>query len=225
MPNTLAGVEQFVSLGTAAVTAGGNTTPAAGTSESWTLAGSTLPAASNAATPPTGFYIADPAVPSEVMLVTNISGATATVTRGADGTTPAAHTPTFTINQVAAGATFNNVGLRLQASTTVAGYTLVNGTGTVITWTAPNDGLLHTVMVAASLHVATNEVGGTIQVAWTEPGGVTNAVTLAASGQVANNDATNPVTIVVKANTAVNVNQSSALTGGAATLWAQIWGV
>src|SRR5215469_9195815 len=138
MPNTLAGVEQFVTLGTAAVTAGGNTTPAAGTVESWTLAGSTLPAASNAAVPPTGFYIGDPAVPGEVMLVTNITGATATVVRGADGTVPAAHTPPFTVVQVVVGASMSNVGLRLQAATAVAGYTLVNGTGTVITWTAPN---------------------------------------------------------------------------------------
>ena len=159
------------------------------------------------------------------MLVTNITGATATVVRGADGTVPAAHTPTFTVYQVVGGASMSNVGLRLQASTATAGYTLVNSTGTVITWTAPNDGLLHTVMVAASLHVTTNETGGTIQVAWTEPGGVGNAVTLASGAQAANNDATNPVMIVVKANTAVNVNQSSALTAGAATLWAQIWGV
>src|SRR5215472_12972964 len=100
MPNTLNGLEQFVSLGQAAVTAGGNTTPAAGTSESWTLGTSNLPAASNSAVPPTGFYAADPAQPSEVIVVTNITGSTATVTRGADGTTPVAHTPPFTIVQV-----------------------------------------------------------------------------------------------------------------------------
>lgn len=109
MANTLAGVEQFVSLGTAAVTAGGNSAPPAGTQETWTLGGSTLPAANSSGTPPTGFYVADPAQPSEVILVKNISGSTATVIRGADGTTPIAHIPVFTVLQVSSGASLRSM--------------------------------------------------------------------------------------------------------------------
>jgi len=88
-------LEVFANDGTAIVSSGGTTAPAAGTVESWTLASSTLPAVSSSAFPPTQCYITDQANDSEKILVTNISGATATVTRGADGTTPITHTSGF----------------------------------------------------------------------------------------------------------------------------------
>jgi len=94
-------VEVFANDGAATVASGGATTPVAGTVESWTLGSSTLPAVSSSATPPTWCYITDQANDAEKMLVTNISGSTATVTRGADGTTPIAHASGFTVNQVA----------------------------------------------------------------------------------------------------------------------------
>lgn len=92
-------VEVWANDGSATVTAGGTTAPAAGTVESWTLAGgSTLPAVSSSASPATCCYIADsaPGAEAEKVLVTNITGTTATVTRGADGTTPVAHSTPFT---------------------------------------------------------------------------------------------------------------------------------
>jgi hypothetical protein len=57
---------------------------------------------SSSATPPTQCYVCDAASgsESEKMLVTNISGSTATVTRGADGTTPVTHSAGFTIRTV-----------------------------------------------------------------------------------------------------------------------------
>ncbi len=73
---------------TTTVTAGGTSAPSAGTIESWTVTSSAeFPAASNTATPPTQFRVVDPAAPSEIMLVTNVSGTTWTVTRGAESTT------------------------------------------------------------------------------------------------------------------------------------------
>lgn len=95
-------VEVWANDGTAVVTSGGTTAPPAGTVESWTLSGSTLPAVSSSATPPTQCYVADgaPGAEPEKILVTNIAGSTATVTRGADGTTPVAHSAGFTIMQV-----------------------------------------------------------------------------------------------------------------------------
>lgn len=72
--------------------------PAALTSETWTMTSSaSFPAASSSATPPAQFAIADAAAPSEIIWVTNMSGVTWTLTRGAEGTTPVTH---------AAGATF-----------------------------------------------------------------------------------------------------------------------
>ncbi|MCA1839822.1 MAG: right-handed parallel beta-helix repeat-containing protein [Actinobacteria bacterium] len=91
----------FTNQAQTTVSSGGTTAPAAGTTESWTVASSSsFPAASNAAIPVTQFYVADPALPSESILVTNVSGTTWSVTRGVDGTTPVAHTAGFTVKNI-----------------------------------------------------------------------------------------------------------------------------
>jgi hypothetical protein len=76
-------VEIFTNDASTTVSSGGTDSPAAGTSQSWTVNSSTgFPAAvANA----TGFHVIDPANPDEVMLVTNVSGTTWTVTRGVEG--------------------------------------------------------------------------------------------------------------------------------------------
>jgi Pectate lyase superfamily protein len=94
----------YANNATAIVTSGGTTAPSSGTVESWTIAGSTLPGASTGVT---AFSIADPALPTEKILVTNISGTTATVTRGSEGTTPVAHAAGFTVNQVVTAGGFS----------------------------------------------------------------------------------------------------------------------
>lgn len=72
--------------------------PASGTTETWTLSSASgLPSADSSATPPTQFHWVDPAAPTELIAVTDLSGTTASVTRGAESTTPVTH---------AAGATF-----------------------------------------------------------------------------------------------------------------------
>src|SRR5581483_6187047 len=100
-------VEVWANDASAVVTSGGTTAPSAGTTETWTLSASTLPAVSNSASPPTQCRVCDPATGAELekMLITNISGSTATVVRGADGTTPIPHASGFTIlNVITAGA-------------------------------------------------------------------------------------------------------------------------
>lgn len=80
------------------VTSGGSTTPVSGTSESWTVTGlAAFPAVSSAATTPTYCRCCDPAQPSEVLWITNISGTTATVTRGAEGSTTVNHGTGFAL--------------------------------------------------------------------------------------------------------------------------------
>ena len=62
-----------------------------------------FPAASSSATPQTQLHVADISQNSEIIAVTNMSGAgslTWTVTRGAEGTTPVAHSAGFIIYQV-----------------------------------------------------------------------------------------------------------------------------
>jgi hypothetical protein len=93
--------EVFANDPSGIVTSGGTGVPAAGTQETWTLAAyASFPAASAAASPPTQFHITDIAAPAELITVSNTSGATWTVTRGAEGTAPLAHAPPFTVVQV-----------------------------------------------------------------------------------------------------------------------------
>lgn len=90
--------ELYANNPTTTVTAGGTGTPG---TETWTVASSAaFPAASNSAALPTQFHVADPALPGELMTVTNVSGTTWSVTRGAEGTTAVPHTAGFTVRQV-----------------------------------------------------------------------------------------------------------------------------
>lgn len=91
-------LEIFTDYGLTTVSSGGTTAPASGTTETWTVGSSaSFPAAS---TPYTAFHVADPQLPTETVLVTNVSGTTWSVTRGADGTTPVAHAGGFTVKNV-----------------------------------------------------------------------------------------------------------------------------
>ena len=92
-------VEVYANQPSASVTAGGTTAPASGTVETWT--GASWASFTAAATGASQFHIYDTAagLSSELILVTNISGTSASVTRGAEGTTPVAHTTPFTVTQ------------------------------------------------------------------------------------------------------------------------------
>ena len=90
-------IDIFANNASATVSSGGTTAPAAGTSESWTLSSIVGLAA---ATGVTQMRLIDPAASSEIMLLTNLSGTAATVTRGVEGTTPVAHAANFTVNAV-----------------------------------------------------------------------------------------------------------------------------
>lgn len=93
-------LEVYADLGSATVSSGGTTAPSAGTSQSWTLSGSTLPACSSSTTPPTHFYARDPASTSEIFEFTACAGTSATVTRGVLGTAPVTHASGFTVEQI-----------------------------------------------------------------------------------------------------------------------------
>lgn len=95
--------ELFANQPQTTVLTGGTDSPVAGTIEVWQVLSSTaFPAASDTAFPATQFHIADTATgfSSEIMAVTNVSGNNWTVVRGAEGTTPIAHTFEFTVTQV-----------------------------------------------------------------------------------------------------------------------------
>lgn len=107
-------------------------------------------------------------------------------------------------------------------SSAVAGYTLINGTGQIAQITTPNDGNVHTVQVSTNIIVSVAETGGLINTLFTAPD---------ASGQTQQNHAAGlglglarvSMTLLCAPNTTVTIQQASALTAGAAKLWASIW--
>lgn len=115
-------------------------------------------------------------------------------------------------------------GMTLLGTAGLAGFTLVNGTPTIISWTAPNDGLLHRVTLFTILHVTSTETGGMIDAAYTTPDGAANAGQIYTGAQATGAHSAAAFTFIIGANTTFSLTQASALTGGAAVLWAEIWG-
>jgi hypothetical protein len=111
-----------------------------------------------------------------------------------------------------------------QAATPAAGFALQNGTPTILTWTPPNDGKLHRFIVFASLVVGSAETGGAIAQGFTDPSGVSRSQALFNGGLGAGFASPNNFSYTVQGGQPVTIAQSSALTVGAATLWAEIWG-
>lgn len=116
-------------------------------------------------------------------------------------------------------------GLKLLATTGVTGFALQNATPTILSWTAPNDGNLHRFVILSAISVIVSETGGTCIVACTNPDGTSASHTLTGGGSsVGDVQQGNFFNRVIKAGTTVTVSQSSALTLGQATIWAEIWG-
>ena len=119
-------VEIFSNQPQTTVSSGGTNAPSPGTSQNWTvLSSASFPAASSSTTPPTQFHVTAPVAPSEIITVTNVSGTTWTVTRGAESTTPVAHTAGFTIYQVASAGAL----AQLQVTDWLNAVTMFGATG------------------------------------------------------------------------------------------------
>ena len=118
-------------------------------------------------------------------------------------------------------------GLVRVASTGPAGFALQNATPNILTWTAPNDGLLHWVVVMTYLRVTSAETGGQVNLSWTDPGGNGTATGLVNGGKgtgATGTDSPNwSVNAAVQAGTTITLLQATALTAGAATIWAELW--
>lgn len=113
-------------------------------------------------------------------------------------------------------------GMQRVAATPQAGVALVNGTPAFLTWTAPNDGKNHDVLVFNSLSVTVAETGGLIQISFTAPSTAARQFPPFAGG-AAIGDYYNFQSFTVKPGTTVTVAQASALTLGAAQYWADMW--
>lgn len=111
--------------------------------------------------------------------------------------------------------TYTNSGL--------TGFALEDATPTILTWTAPNDGNQHHVYVDTNLDVTSAETGGIVQIQFTLPNG-TSAQAQQHAGGLAAGFAHALIGYLVEPGTTVSLVQGSALTAGAATLWAEMRG-
>ena len=112
---------------------------------------------------------------------------------------------------------------QLLAGTGPAGYTLVNGTGTILTWAVPADNLIHSLLLTAFIHVTSNQTGGAITLNTTVPDGTASNPGIFAGG-IAAGLQSQLFNRIVQAGSVVTLTQSSAQTLGAAVMWAQLWG-
>ena len=121
----------------------------------------------------------------------------------------------------------NENSLSVAATTGTGGFALQNATPTILTWTVPNDGQLHMFTVVSVLHVTSAETGGVVQVVYQSPvsGAGSHFSQILAGGLATDTNGQTGTTIfgLAQAGTSVTVQQTSALTAGAASLRAEIW--
>lgn len=115
-------------------------------------------------------------------------------------------------------------GFGLLATPAGPGYTLVNGTGTIMTFTFPSDGNLHLVFMPAVLHVTSTETGGSITYTYTLPDGTSQSAESLYAASTAAGIHTGGGSFYCEDGSTFSVSQATALTGGAAILFAQMWG-
>lgn len=117
----------------------------------------------------------------------------------------------------------SSAGLSLKAS--AYNFALQDATPTIATWTAPNDGKPHRFEAYTSLNVATTLVGGEIDINFTIPNGTATSQAIYNANQTAGQPWPNDtVSRIIEPGSTVTITQT-AITSGAGTLWAEIWGM
>lgn len=100
------------------------------------------------------------------------------------------------------------------ARTPPAGYTLINGTGTILSCNVPNDGQVHPIMVNGVILITVAETGGALTVSFTLDGGA-QLLTIQPGGSGVG-QGTAGGSFMADPGTTFSVRQNSALTLGAA---------
>jgi hypothetical protein len=128
---------------------------------------------------------------------------------------------------------FSSPSLQLITATPETGFALVNGTPVILSWTAPNDGNLHRFCVFARLIVTSNMTGGLVFISNAGTpltGGTTGSGTApwnnskGAGDYFLTKDGASDFKGILGPAETVQIQQIDALTGGAGTVWAEIWG-
>ncbi len=116
-------------------------------------------------------------------------------------------------------------GFQLVASTGTSGYSLTDGTGTILSWAVPDDGLLHRAAVAGVQVVTSGETDGAVALSSTAPGGATLSVPVFSPNESPGTYV--PLSggaVIVKSGSTVTLSQTSALASGASVVYAELWG-
>lgn len=115
--------------------------------------------------------------------------------------------------------------LAKQAATPAAGFTLVNGTPTILTWTPPNDGLMHRVQLWGDVNVSAGTTGGLIQIHMTDQGGTAGTLQMDAGSHAGTGFFVSASrNLLIQGGSTLTISQDSALTAGTAAFYAEIWG-
>lgn len=114
-----------------------------------------------------------------------------------------------------------------RAATALAGFALQNGTPTILTYTTPSDGVMHRFQVLGDLVVTSAETGGAVSITFTDPASVVRTVGVWNGGLgtgFTGAGSIGPNMFTVAPGTAVSLVQGTALTVGAASVYAELWG-
>ena len=146
----------------------------------------------------------------------------------ADDTSIAANTASIAANSSAISALQATTGAMLQkvASTGTAGYTYINGTGPILSWTAPNDGQMHRVLLIGQIRsITVPQTGGAIVMSMEYPdgsGAPSPSVNAGGNGTGGFHAFSNSVFLIQPGST-ITLQQSTAQTTGSTVLWAELW--
>lgn len=117
----------------------------------------------------------------------------------------------------------SSTSVNLLAATPAAGFALVNGTPNIVSWTAPADGRNHRVFCFGTASITSAMTGGQVNGGFFAPSGANLGFTAVPVGGGPNGFAFFYPVVIQSGSTFV-VQQVSALTAGACTVWCEIWG-
>lgn len=119
----------------------------------------------------------------------------------------------------------NQTGLALVATTGVNGFALQNATPDILTWTAPADGQLHRYLLMGMTSVTAQETGGQVTLKAGQIGGGNVPWSDMNSGDNAAQQSPFNSMGLIDPGSTITLSQITALSAGAAKVWAEIWGV
>ena len=111
----------------------------------------------------------------------------------------------------------------ITAETSATGVALIDGTQTILTATVPNDGKVHALAFAVcEKDVTTALTGGVCTLSWTTPEGTARSINTTSTAVGAYFIAPTSGDTVLKPGTTITLRQNTAMTAGAAKVYAKI---